>query len=163
MAPARPSTRSCKPENARLRKGREGGRVAHARGARCRQEPVSAAQAQARGSHVRASSALLFLTFADLVCRANPGSGSDSDSDFDLEQGARMAAPAPGPRGLPVFLRVHQKQVASSAAHDGQDSTPSRFGPPIKRRRVGSCAGEANITAGNASIGSMLGSDVGSH
>ncbi|KAJ7032521.1 hypothetical protein C8F04DRAFT_1107135 [Mycena alexandri] len=55
-------------------------------------------------------------------------SGSGSESDLSFEEGGRAGAPAR--RGLPVFL-LQQK----ATGHSPYDS-PSRLGPPIKRRKV---------------------------
>ncbi|KAJ6566834.1 hypothetical protein B0H19DRAFT_1258017 [Mycena capillaripes] len=74
---------------------------------------------------------------------ADSGSGSawsDSDADSPLEE-QEVRAGAPAPRGLPVFVRMQQQQRGAVSSPGYDERTQSRFGPPIKRRRVamGSC------------------------
>ncbi|KAJ7339201.1 hypothetical protein DFH08DRAFT_876288 [Mycena albidolilacea] len=90
---------------------------------------------------------LLKRKLAEVMAISGP-EWSDSDADSPLEE-QRAAVPRTAPRGLPVFLRQQKLTPTPFPAYD--ESTQSRFGPPIKRRRVG-----ADI----ASI--LVGSDEGS-
>ncbi|KAF7358903.1 RING-type domain-containing protein [Mycena sanguinolenta] len=91
---------------------------------------------------------LLKRKLAEVIAQRSPDSDADSPLNYGQGQEVRMgmvvAKAPPASRGLPVFLAQQKKAMASASvnAFPGYDeTTQSRFGPPLKRRKTGeSCA-----------------------
>ncbi|KAF8209647.1 hypothetical protein K438DRAFT_1960649 [Mycena galopus ATCC 62051] len=90
---------------------------------------------------------LLKRKLAEVMNERTPDSDADSPLNFEgtgeaQRMSRRITKAPPATRGLPIFLAQQKKNMANTASFPGYDeATQSRFGPPIKRRRVGeSCA-----------------------
>ncbi|KAJ6491962.1 hypothetical protein C8R45DRAFT_990046 [Mycena sanguinolenta] len=103
-----------------------------------------------RGERDAARNQCLMLKrkLAEVMAERSPDSDADSPLNYGQGQGSRMgmavAKAPPASRGLPVFLAQQKKAMASASVNvfPGYDeTTQSRFGPPLKRRRTAeSCA-----------------------
>ncbi|KAK7036153.1 RING-type domain-containing protein [Favolaschia claudopus] len=127
-----------------------------------RQAKASALRMRTERDAARNECLLLKRKLADLMehrpMLSNPDwSDSDADSPLEAEKPApqRVIAPA---RGLPAFVRAAQQQ--GKYVSPISDETPSRLGPPLKRRKTTtiptSCARDTDAAGLLNVTGSMV-------